>query len=634
MFLVGKSANRRNGRKWSTRALFVVTLALSGVMVSGTVIAKHVLAAPPYPYDFIPSIQSDPTVPPPIPNDGTGDASNSAIYPGQSLMFKVMAKNAGTTATAPQEETMKMFMLDPNPGDPYYRAEASCGGNCYATPGKASYPQPGINWPWQGFLYGYNPMPVINPGQTFTLPPQTPASAPNYSLISTIPADAPVGRKFCFYAHTHPGNPDNLNPDGTNNGGYPDTGFGKHCYVVQALGNGVCDGIALEPAILDPGNWFRVTGRVRYNSSSAANYMLNTPGTRFYINITGPGVNRSYANVTPLTVNGSVLTATTGWQAPTGQTGTYTVTYGVASSAGSANCSATFGVAKQPYFQVNGGDISAGAGMSIGGKDCAAAGGLPAVQNASIVSWNRDSWNGYGGAGTQYAALALNHLQGFATGQGSPYAPSGLAFANTGGGAGHIDAGRQLYGGKFGGTNCTGDYWKNANNVLTGNVTVGGQAIANGTHKTIYVDGKVTITGNITFSGNYASAADIPTFTVIVRGALYVDKSVTQMDGFYIAEPVDTADESGAFKTCAKFWFTPADLDRTLQSNCDLPLTINGAIVGRQLRLNRTAGTLSTTPAETFNYSPEFWLTAPYGNGLNPANDSGYDSITSLPPVL
>jgi hypothetical protein len=397
--------------------------------------------------------------------------------------------------------------------------------------------------------------------------------------------------------------------------------------------NPTCSGINTTPAAIDPGTPYSVTGRVTYGSSTETDAVLAQPGTKFFINVSGPSGTTNNPNATPISRSGQTLSATVNLGVP-GQSGSYTVTYGITGPFGAKSCTANFSVTNQPYFQVNGGDISAGGGMSIGGNECSA--GVNANQNAGIVSWNRGAASGYGGAGTAYGALALNHLQGFATAQagGSAVAPNGLSFANTGGDADQNDAGRQLYGGEYGSAACTADFFANANNVQSGNITIGGQAIPNGTRKTIYVNGNVYITGNITFSGSYASASDIPAFSIIVKGNIYIAPGVTQLDGFYIAEPSSASATNGIIYTCAPSAFTAASLNRNLQNSCNAALTVNGSFVARQVWLLRTAGTLTGSAAETFNYVPELWLSEPLGNGLSPGRADDYDAITSLPPVL
>lgn len=396
-----------------------------------------------------------------------------------------------------------------------------------------------------------------------------------------------------------------------------------------------CGSWSTAPTSLDPGTQFTVTASVNYSSAVVRDLVIAS-GAKFFVSVTGPGYSRTYNDVTPLGRSGTGIVVTTPAFGPTGYSGNYSIGWGVTGAYGAKNCGSATGlpnppvvpVTSKPYFEVDGGDVSAGAGMSVGGNDCA----VSANTKAGIVSWNRGASGSYGGAGTQYAAIALSNLQDFATGQGSGIAPTGLSFANNS--DGNVNLAGGMFGGHYDGAACTPDYFANANNVQTGNVTLGAQTIANGVHKTIYVDGNVYITGNIVFSGGpYANTSQIPSFSLIVKGNIYIAPGVTQLDGFYIAQPASASDTKGVIYTCTSSAFNAAPLDRNLQNICSSPLTVNGSFIGRQVWLLRTAGTLTTTPAEKFNYVPELWLSAPFGNGLG--GDAGdYNSITSLPPVL
>jgi len=415
------------------------------------------------------------------------------------------------------------------------------------------------------------------------------------------------------------------------------------------LANPNCGPMNVSPASLDPGTAFTVTTSVKYGSMLEAQTAQAQSDFRYFITITGPNGYSYNGNVTPTGPDPSTFTFTGAvTRPPTGAPGKYVVGWGISGSFGAVNCGSAitgntnppvFNVTNKPYFKVNDGDISAGAGISTGGVNCAS-GGVAPNQNASIASWNRGSAGSYGGAGAEFGALALNHLLGFVSGQGSSYAPSRLSFANTGA-ANQVNVSQELYGGKYGNTACTADYFANASNIQTGNITINGLSIANGTHQTIYVDGNVYINGNITFAGataGYPNAAAIPSFSLVVRGNIYVAPGVTQLDGFYIAQPTSGSATNGIIYSCARSGFgTNAvnSLTSSLQSGCSSPLTVNGAFTGRQVWLLRTAGTVSgNTAAETFNYSPDVWLSTPYGNGLTPGTTDEYDSITSLPPVL
>lgn len=422
-----------------------------------------------------------------------------------------------------------------------------------------------------------------------------------------------------------------------------------------------CGAMNPSPLSIDPGTPFTVTTMVNYGTPLEATTVRAQPGFRYFITITGPAGYNFSSNIAS-TGPGLTSTITGAVSRPaTGATGTYAVGWGITTTSGlgNINCGAaipgdptSFPVTNKPYFKVTGGDISAGAGMNVGGLGCAA-GGVAPNPEASIVSWNRGGGaGGYGGAGSQYGALALKHLLGFVSGQDSGLVPpaglqpSRLSFGNRGA-IDQVDPARELYGGQFGSTSCTADYFANANGTLMGNRTLSSilgvaagstYIVANGDHRTIYVNGNVRIDVNIVFTGSYPNTAAIPSFAIIVKGNMYVDPGIDKLDGFYIAQPSSGSSTNGIIYTCAPLGFgTNAVnvLTSDLQDDCDTALTVTGAFVGRQVWLLRTAGTLSgSTAAETFNYSPDVWLSTPFGNGLTPPATDDYDSITSLPPVL
>lgn len=419
-----------------------------------------------------------------------------------------------------------------------------------------------------------------------------------------------------------------------------------------------CGGFTTSPTIIEKNTPYVVTATVDYGNSAALDQVIiQEPGAYFYMDIhppTGPAsLNNSplappYPANPKLTRAGAVLTLTLN-QPATGGTGTYIINWGInrggsVSDPGMINCGgagpapprASFDVVDIPIFRVARGDASAGAGMAIGGTDCAA-GPTPQNTKASIVGWNKGGSGAFGGAGTQYAALAFNHLQDFATAQGSaapPAArPDGLAFANTADAG--ISVGTGIFGGQFDGTACIPDYYKNAKGVLNGNQTIGGQLVLNNlpavpSHKTIYVNGDVYITGNIIFTGSitgYASASEIPSFNIVATGNIFIDKSVTQLDGLYVAQK--------NIYTCAT-GFAALPLDSALYNTCKQSLTVNGALIAKQIRLMRTVGSLSSGgTAEVFNFTPEIWLGLANDSSLSSGSSSTkYDAITSLPPVL
>jgi hypothetical protein len=282
--------------------------------------------------------------------------------------------------------------------------------------------------------------------------------------------------------------------------------------------------------------------------------------------------------------------------------------------------------------------------MGVGGASCA----VGADPDASIVGWNRGSSSSYAGAGTKYGVLALNHMQDFASGQGSGIEPNGLTFANNNTPSGTVDTSGGLYGGKFSSAPCTADYFASApasppmgpQNLSTLLSVAAGSTytVPNGIEKNLYVDGNVVVDVNVKFSGSYASTQDIPAFSLVVKGNMYILPSVTRLDGFYIAQPTNAAATNGVIYSCAPTGTgtTSANvLSQNLQNNCGQQLVINGAVAARQLWLLRTYGSLSTpNAAEVINYLPEMWMSAAYDNGLGTTNTNNYDSLANPAPTL
>ena len=456
---------------------------------------------------------------------------------------------------------------------------------------------------------------------------------------STAQVSANDGRDFLFYRdNVVGGEPSHLiifhNPNGTT------FDIRKEC--ANLVGNldplqpwvpppaPTCSGLTVNPAEPDPKMAYKVTANVSYQSNAVAKD-VQSKGGKMFIDITGPGVASNNGNV-GYAIGGAKLTGTESMGA-TNNTGTYNIKYGI-SGYGAITCTASFYVTDQPTMTTHGGDTDAGEGMSIGGVDCA----VPSDPRGGMVGWNLGAAGNYAGAGTQYAAFALNHLQDYATAQtgagDTSSDPTMLGFANNAGGG--VNVGSGLFGGQFGGgTSCVRDYFADATGVQTGNITIGGQAIANDTSQAVYVKGNVYITGNITFSGSYPGMADIPSYNVIVEGNIYIAPNVTQLDGLYVAEPTSPT-VGGIIYTCAPTPFAGQGLNSNLYNNCHAnSLTFNGAVVARQLELLRAGGTVSdNVPAESVNFTPEIWLTTPpdvvTGNGAV----GTYDAITSLPPVL
>lgn len=321
-------------------------------------------------------------------------------------------------------------------------------------------------------------------------------------------------------------------------------------------------------------------------------------------------------------------------------------------------CPFTIDVVEKPYHRVYGGDVSAGAGFENSAGNCTP------QQDATIIGWNRNA-NPFAGSGSQLAAFAMSIIVDFKSGQLRD-ATQGkhLTFANTNPSYSNFGAG--TFGGGLiasaGTAVCAPNYFADigtATNTLgastaanlsqgiyrrNGSLTITGGTIGLGAGaRTIYVDGNVTITNNIT----YTSSADptfnglntMPSFRLIASGNIFVAPNVTQLDGIYIAQPrPGSPSNTGWFYTCYPGHIpTTADMNGVCRTN---RLTVYGAVIADIIKLTRSRGTLRNSvsgerydtalgnPAEVFIMTPEVWLTGGY------VGIGEFDSVTSLPPVL
>jgi hypothetical protein len=253
---------------------------------------------------------------------------------------------------------------------------------------------------------------------------------------------------------------------------------------------------------------------------------------------------------------------------------------------------------------------------------------------ALIASWNKrdDPDYPYTGAGGQYGVRALKDIMDFTSGQGGVGEPVALSFANTNT---VLKLGR--FGGKVGNggaPSCddafVADMVKSGKSLPSGNYS-GPTSIGAG-NNTYYVKGDVIITSDITDSTtSWASTAQIPKFRLVALGGnIYIQPGVRNLDGLYYAVP-KTDGSKGQIVTCASG--SSVMPDTQLSQQCAGTLTVNGALMAKQVLLLRTAGSIhdAGTPAdvsaETIHYSPEMWIPTSSTAGID-------DAYTSLPPVL
>lgn len=369
--------------------------------------------------------------------------------------------------------------------------------------------------------------------------------------------------------------------------------------------------------------------------------------------------------------------------------------------------------AARPYFKVFGGDIATGGWFNSGTTNCLASGISNYFQDGSfmpngvtgdafksyggIYTFMRDI-GGYAGSSSQFAAYSLgtidgegSAINGFYTGNISGNKKP-LSFANfgvTGPPAGYMGG---LWGGDIrSASNCIPDYYGTKDSTPRGGSgplplpnNVNGTAIYNaspgaaginlffgsgnvnvnrGAWVTVFVNGNLRINANVTYQGRdpnneNSPVNNIPRFSVVVKGSIYVAPNVTNLDGLYIAQP-DMADpnpygnDTGVFWSCDdgnKSSLTSPGGNSWIVTNCNSKLRVNGAVIAKKLYLFRVAGDVNTafpgetrgsgnSAAEEFNYIPEMLLGGPMlpdteKTDLTSGNQPAFDSVLSLPPIF
>ncbi len=339
-----------------------------------------------------------------------------------------------------------------------------------------------------------------------------------------------------------------------------------------------------------------------------------------------------------------------------------------------------FTVNNKPYFRAVNGSVRAGGDFE--GTSCTGGGTLGGWYNNTVATPY--------GTGSTLSILALLKSSGVASGVGTNTPPpsaatrgSALSFANHNATTAtpNIAAESPLLGGNYAPNHCMpkatvpptagsipGNTTPNLNDGAfehTGNLRILGDTLPAGRNSTVHVTGgDVYIAGNIAYAPSTllapwlvsatTSTNNIPSFTLIVDGGnIYVDPSVTQLDGLYIAAKSGAI--GGKIYTCGQFnnanSFVPMPA-ASLFGGCNQQLVVSGAFVANQVNLMRTFGSLrddqhpgincsnaanapsfGSCAGEIFRFSPEMFLSnqplQPSGNGA-----VQYDAIASLPPVL
>jgi|GEM_PF-1844650 len=322
----------------------------------------------------------------------------------------------------------------------------------------------------------------------------------------------------------------------------------------------------------------------------------------------------------------------------------------------------------KPYLAIYGDDVCSGGGDGSG----------------NITTFLNDN---YSGAGSQLATFALGVIKGYATAKIRdatlsppilPIPPNGLSFANTEPSAGgftlancadnYTDPGdsdlvySQPHAQIIANNSFQGIYRHNSSLTLV--PTEPYAWVYNGSRLTVYVNGDITIMGDIFYIGGYPhlpphdivpghkwdNLNDIPSVTFVASRNIYIDSSVTELDGTYVAK--DTIytctgiDDKG----------TPEVSDDThrllnvneLYANCDSQLIVRGQLIAKSIKWLRTYKSLVFSAVSEHPYNlgifpnaaeliingPESYMSRPASGLPSSTGSKTYDSITSLPPIL
>jgi hypothetical protein len=346
----------------------------------------------------------------------------------------------------------------------------------------------------------------------------------------------------------------------------------------------------------------------------------------------------------------------------------------------------TISIVNKPYMKVFAGDVSAGGGFKIGSSACTAANSI----EGGIKTWGVGSSGLWTGSSVEYAAFAINTIdsasgRGFYSGSQAhdlaSYNGMYTSFANTVG----------PLGGTFDAANghCVPDYY--ATTKLTSpaptliasafsydvcaQATNGVQYITSGSitlnacagfnkRVTIYVPGNVFIAGTGIQYAPYTTTSttmtsSVPYLTIVALGSIFINSSVRNLDGLYIAQSesngvaaaVDSYGNKGTIYTCATGLSSvpsTGSSGSTIFATCSVnQLTVNGGLVAKYIAMERASGTVSSAlssetasvngASETYIQGPESYLGAPlFKPVLNSILDSkpGVQSDTSLSPLF
>lgn len=369
-----------------------------------------------------------------------------------------------------------------------------------------------------------------------------------------------------------------------------------------------------------------------------------------------------------------------------------------------APCAVGDTACSRPYFKGTGSDIGTGGWFDTGSTTCTTPPQVNNYQDANytppagssnsryggiLAFANPSGSNSAGGSSSEFAAFALGLIEGgdvaannfgfYSAGSQAKNGPTSLGYSsfantvNTPWGGLLVPAGqaRQT-------TFCIPDYYTLKKPAPADCDTLPGGHLNNGAPSraycatagsplelvrnsvtlnpgqkvTVFVDGSVYITHNITYTGG-TNVDNVPKFSLIVRGSIYIDPSVTELYGLYIAQP-NPADPNPVANDTGDIWTchpgTPGPVNYTFFAACTPQLRIRGAFIAKRIDMMRVNGNVvsastsedgftnalaSPNTAEVINFSPDMVVGGPFfTDDSSTDNDPKIDSLISLPPVF
>lgn len=320
----------------------------------------------------------------------------------------------------------------------------------------------------------------------------------------------------------------------------------------------------------------------------------------------------------------------------------------------------------KPFFRILEGDIFAGGWFNDNTNSCAASSSYQGPTYGPISDQYQGAIMGFAevngasrtGASSTMGAFATGLIEGSDSastldygfysglaGQGpAPPGSRALNFANID----DFSQGNAFWGGTFEGADlkahCILDYYNTKQTDIQGAWTgsystngqftssggsVSGGTVTPGSKLTVFVNGDILISSNIVYGPH--NMTNIPKFTLVALGNIYVHPEVSRLDGWYIAQPTSTG--GGEIWTCRQS-NSAVPNDVFIRNNCNSSLTINGGLTAKQINLSRISGGLSGDAAETINFSPNLILGGPFLEDETPETAGTIQSLISLPPVF